>query len=237
MAELQQKPERLRILVVDDERSIRKFLNVSLTSRGNVVAEASDGAEATERLASFRPDVVVLDLGLPDVDGVELIRNIRKQSQVPIVVLSVRDRETDKIGALDAGADDYVTKPFSTNELTARLRAVLRRQAKTEDGEVFTSGKLHVDVGRRLVKVGNREADLTPTEYEILKLLVVNAGRVLTHRQIIRSVWPDSPQESESAGHLLRVTISNLRGKIEPNPSRPSIIITEPAVGYRLRTD
>jgi len=225
----------LRVLIVDDEKSIRKFLSVSLISFGYTVSEAVNGKEAIESVTSFRPDVIILDLGLPDIDGNRVIEEIRKQSQVPIIVLSVRDRQEDKIKALDTGADDYLIKPFGIKELQARLRAVLRRIARIEDEPVFNTGKLCVDLSMRIVKMGNKEVELTPTEYEILKLLVLNAGKVLTCKQIIKQIWNQNSDEYEGIEHLLRVTISHLRSKLEPDPSRPAYIITEPAVGYRLK--
>lgn len=226
----------IRVLVVDDEKSIRRFLSLSLTSCGYLVSEAINGKEAIESISLFRPDVVVLDLGLPDIDGIKVIEEIRKQNQVPIIILSVRDSQEDKIKALDKGADDYLTKPFGIEELYSRLKAVLRRTLRIEDEPVFKSGKLVVDLNKRIVKVGSKEIDLTPTEYDILKLLILNAGKVLTHRKLIKQVWGKDPDEYEGMEHLLRVTISNLRSKIEPDPSRPEFIITEPAVGYRLQS-
>jgi len=227
----------LRVLIVDDEKSIRKFLSISLISFGYTVSEAVNGKEAVESVTCFRPDVIILDLGLPDIDGNRVIEKIRKQSQVPIIVLSVRDSQEDKIKALDTGADDYLIKPFGIEELHARLRAVLRRLARIEDEPVFNTGKLCVDLSMRIVKMGSKEIELTPTEYEILKLLVLNAGKVLTCKQIIKQIWNKNPDEYEGVEHLLRVTISNLRSKIESDSSRPEYIITEPAVGYRLKYD
>lgn len=227
----------LRILIVDDEKSIRKFLSVSLTSYGYAVSEAVTGKEAVDAISIFRPDVVILDLGLPDMDGNRVIEKIRKQSQIPIIILSVRDRQEDKIRALDAGADDYLIKPFGIEELHARLRAVLRRLARKEEEPIFKTGKLSVDISRRLVKTGGKEIDLSPTEYDILKLMVLNAGRVVTYNKIIKQIWNKTQDEYEGMEHLLRVTISNIRRKLEPDPSRPEYIITEPAVGYRLKYD
>ena len=227
----------LRILIVDDEKSIRKFLSVSLKSYGYNISEAVTGKEAIESIPAFRPDVVILDLGLPDIDGVEVIEEIRKYSQIPIIILSVRDRQEDKIEALDKGADDYLIKPFGVEELHARLKAVLRRAMRIEDEPIFKTGKLSVDLSKRLVKISGKEIDLTPTEYDILKLLVLNAGKVLTHKHIIQQVWNKNPYEYKGMDHLLRVTISNLRSKLEQNPSKPEYITTEPAVGYRLQFD
>jgi two-component system KDP operon response regulator KdpE len=223
----------LRILVIDDERPIRRFLRVSLSSHGHTVFEAVTGKEALAAAAENHPDIIFLDLGLPDMDGVEVIRLLREWSVVPIIVLSVRDQEEDKITALDAGADDYLTKPFGVGELQARMRGVLRRSVQTGKTEtVFQSEQLRVDLTLRQVWVNDAEVSLTPTEYDILKLMIQNAGKVLTHRQIITKVW-GAGYEEES--HLLRVNISNLRRKIEIDPARPRIVITEPGIGYRLR--
>jgi two-component system KDP operon response regulator KdpE len=223
----------LRILVIDDERPIRRFLRVSLSSHGHTVFEAVTGKEALAAAAENHPDIIFLDLGLPDMDGVEVIRLLREWSVVPIIVLSVRDQEEDKITALDAGADDYLTKPFGVGELQARMRGVLRRSVQAGKTEtVFQSEQLRVDLTLRQVWVNDAEVSLTPTEYDILKLMIQNAGKVLTHRQIITKVW-GAGYEEES--HLLRVNISNLRRKIEIDPARPRIIITEPGIGYRLR--
>jgi two-component system KDP operon response regulator KdpE len=227
----------LRLLIVDDEKSIRKFLNVSLTSYGYQVSEAITGKEALESVTTFRPDVIILDLGLPDMDGIEVIENIRKYSQIPLIILSVRDEQQDKIAALDKGADDYLTKPFGIDELHARLRAVLRRAIRIEETPVFRIGKLKVDLARRIVLMDKNKVDLSPTEYDLLKILVLNAGKVMTHKQILKNVWNMDPDGYEGSDHLLRVTISNLRNKLEPDPTRPEYIITEPAIGYRLKSE
>ena len=222
----------VRVLVVDDETAIRRLLRVSLNAHGHKVFEATSGQEALGAVMTHRPDLIILDLGLPDIEGVEVTRLLREWTQTPIIVLSVRDHETDKIAALDAGADDYMTKPFSIGELMARLRVALRHAARKEDGPIFTSGELTVDMARRVVMVNQCEVQLTPTEYDLLKLLVTHAGKVLTHQQILRQLW--GPDEADQ-GHRLRVNISNLRRKLENDPSRPTHIITEPGVGYRLR--
>jgi two-component system KDP operon response regulator KdpE len=224
----------LRVLVVDDERAIRRFLRTSLAANGYVVFEASNGAEALEAVAQDRPDVMILDLRLPDMDGTEVTTRLREWSRLPIIVLSVRDQEADKIAALDAGADDYLTKPFSVGELMARMRVNLRRIAHPETEPVFTTRDLVVDLARRLVRVRGNDVQLTPTEYDLLRALVLHAGKVLTHQHLLRQVW-GMGYESES--HLLRVNISNLRHKIERNSARPEYIITEPGVGYRLRLE
>lgn len=230
-------PSKVRILIVDDEKAIRRFLKTSLSSQGYEVCEAKNGNEAIIELKSFRPDAIVLDLGLPDMDGVEVTKKIRELTQTPIVIVSVREKESDKVNALDAGADDYLTKPFSAPELFARLRAVLRRLARTKDDPVFEIDKLLVDLGKRLIKVSGKEIHLSPTEYDVLKTLVLNAGKVITHQQIIKQVWAKNIKDYEGVEHLLRVTISNLRNKLEPDPDRPSYILTDPGVGYRLKFD
>jgi two-component system, OmpR family, KDP operon response regulator KdpE len=224
--------KNLRILVVDDERPIRRFLNASL-SGAYTVLEAATGEEALSMATSGRPDAILLDLGLPDMDGVDLTRRLREWTQIPIIVVSVRDHEEDKITALDAGADDYLTKPFGVGELMARLRVVLRRVSVPERELVFQADHLTVDLTRREVSVEGRITSLTPTEYDILRVLIQNAGKVLTHQQLIHLVWGNN---YEADSHLLRVNISNLRRKIEQDPARPHFVITEPGVGYRLRT-
>ena len=222
----------LRILVVDDERAIRRFLKVSLGSQ-HTVFEAANGEEALQAVTMERPDLVILDLGLPDMDGAEVTRRLREWTQIPIIVISVREREDDKIAALDAGADDYLTKPFGIGELMARIRATVRRAAQPENEPVFQLGDLTVDLARRLVTVRGEAATLTPTEYDLLRVLIQYAGKVLTHHQLLRAVWGPS---YEKEMHLLRVNISNLRAKIEADPSRPQVILTEPGVGYRLKS-
>ncbi len=221
-----------RVLIVDDETSIRRYLRAALSAQGFTVYESSDGQEAINAVVSYHPDIIILDLGLPDFDGIEVTRRLREWSETPIIVLSVREAENDKIAALDAGADDYLTKPFSTGELMARMRVALRRQSHKSDDPVLQVDDLKMDVSRRLVSVGEQQISLTPTEYEILRLLLQNAGKVLTHRQLLKQVWGTA---YESEMHILRVNISNLRRKIEPDPSRPHYLLTEPGVGYRIR--
>jgi two-component system KDP operon response regulator KdpE len=223
--------DRVRVLIVDDERPIRRFLKVALGSQF-AVYEATNGEEALAAAASERPDVILLDLRLPDMDGVEVTRRLREWTQIPIIVVSVREQEADKIAALDAGADDYLTKPFGVGELMARLRAALRRSAQAEIEPVFQTGGLTVDLNQRLVSVSGQPVSLTPTEYDLLRTLVQHAGKVLTHDQLLRAVW-GTAYESET--HMLQVNISNLRRKIEANASRPAYIVTEPGVGYRLK--
>lgn len=223
-----------RVLVVDDEAPVRRLLRTALGPHGYQVIEATSAGEALATAALVRPDLILLDLGLPDADGTEVIRRLREWTQIPIIVLSVRGQEDDKVAALDAGADDYVTKPFSMGELLARMRVAQRHAASPADEPVFRTGDLEVDLAHRQVTVGGREIQLTPTEYAILRTLVRYAGRVLTHRQILREVWGPG---YEGDTHLLRVNISNLRRKLEPDPTRPRYIITEPGVGYRLRVE
>lgn len=224
----------IRVLVVDDERAIRAFLRTTLTAQGYAVYEAVTGEEAMAMVGASRPDVMILDLGLPDCDGIDVIRRLREWTSLPIIVVSVREHEATKVSALDFGADDYLTKPFGIGELTARLRVVLRRAAQPGEEPVFSSGDLHVDLARRQVTVAGDRIALTPTEYDLLRVLVQHAGKVLTHNQLLRQVWGGAYEE---AAHLLRVNISNLRRKIEPDPTRPSHILTEPGVGYRLRDE
>jgi two-component system KDP operon response regulator KdpE len=222
-----------RILIVDDEKTIRRFLRAALVSHDYSVAEAVNGKEALELAVSSRPDAIILDLGLPDMDGAEVTRQVRKRSTVPIIILSVRDHESDKIAALDAGADDYLTKPFDAGELLARIRAVMRRLLPQNKNAIFKVKNLSMDVAKHLVEVKGKQVHLTPTEYNVLKMLVLNAGGIVTQGQILKEIWGKT-ESVEGAEHLLRVTISNLRNKIESNPDRPSLILTEPAVGYRL---
>jgi two-component system KDP operon response regulator KdpE len=225
------KEDSLRLLVVDDERPIRRFLSAALGGQ-YVVFEAATGQEALEATLSERPDLIVLDLGLPDVDGIEVIRRLREWTQIPIIVISVREGEQDKITAIDTGADDYLIKPFGVGELMARIRAALRRVVNNESEPVFHNDRLMVDLTHRDVVVGGVPVSLTPTEYDILRILVQHAGKVLTHRQLMRGVWGNN---FEVEPHLLRVNISNLRRKIEVDPVHPRYIVTEPGVGYRLR--
>ena len=224
----------LRVLVVDDERAIRRYLHAALNADGYTVYEASGGKEALNMVVANRPDLIILDLGLPDLDGVEVTRQLREWTSIPIIILSVREQESDKINALDAGADDYLTKPFSSGELLARMRAAVRHTTQNTPDFIFVFDKLHVDLTRRLVKVGDEVISLTPTEYDLLRILVQNAGKVITHRHLLRQVWGDA---YETEAHLLRVNMSNLRRKIEPDPTRPHYIITEPGVGYRLKAE
>jgi two-component system KDP operon response regulator KdpE len=207
-------------------------LRTALTAQGFTVYEASNGQETLKAVIEHRPDVIILDLGLPDFDGTEVTRRLREWSNIPIIIPSVREAEQDKIAALDAGADDYLTKPFGTGELMARMRVVMRRLSGKSDEPVLQVDALKMDLSRRVVTVNENQISLTPTEYEILRLLLQNAGKVLTHRQLLRQVWGTA---YESEMHMLRVNISNLRRKIENDPSRPHYLVTESGVGYRIR--
>lgn len=222
-----------RILIVDDEPAIRRFLKASLAGRGYRVTEAGTACDAVERASAENPDLLILDLGLPDAPGVEVVRRVREWSKVPILMLSVRDAERDKVAALDAGADDYLTKPFGMEELLARVRAALRRAEAPAGGQrLFEAEGLQVDLAARTVALDGGEVSLTPREYDLLKILLQHAGRVLTHRQILSKVW--GPEYGDET-HLLRVNVSNLRRKIERDPLRPRLLLTEAGVGYRLR--
>jgi two-component system KDP operon response regulator KdpE len=223
----------VRVLVVDDEPQIRRFLRVSLVAQGYRISEAASGEEALTKTASENPDLIILDLGLPDLDGQEVIRRLREWTAIPIIVLSVRERESEKVKALDHGADDYITKPFGMDELMARIRAALRHRLQAEVKEpIFRTGDVTVDLARRIVTVAGQEVKLTPKEYDLLRVLVTYAGRVLTHQQLLRAVW--GPGYSNEAQYL-RVYIGQLREKIEADPAQPKHILTEPGVGYRLR--
>ena len=221
-----------RVLIVDDEVSIRRYLRAALGAEGFATHEAKTGQEALDGVVLYHPEIIILDLGLPDMDGVEVTRRLREWSQTPIIILSVREAENDKVAALNAGADDYLTKPFGTSELMARIRVALRRASKGLDEPIFQVDKLKMDVSRRIVVVDENQISLTPTEYEILRILLQNAGKVLTNDQLLRQVWGTA---YEGDMHILRVNISNLRRKIEPDPSRPHYLVTEPGVGYRIR--
>lgn len=218
-------------LVIDDELQIRRLLRVCLESKGYRVLEAATGQEGITQAAQYPPNVVLLDLGLPDMDGVTVLKRLREWTKVPVVVLSVRDREDDKIAALDNGADDYVTKPFSTGELLARLRVAQRHAQPVPEDVVVRSGNLEIDLATRTVTVEGKPVKLTATEYNLLRLLAQHAGKVLTHRQILREVWGPNSQDQT---HYLRVYMTHLREKLEKDPSQPMLLITEPGVGYRL---
>jgi two-component system KDP operon response regulator KdpE len=219
------------VLIVDDEPQIQRLLRVTLEANGYRVFDAKTGSDGIAQAAQRRPEVILLDLGLPDFEGLEVLKRLREWSRVPVIILSVRDREDDKVAALDAGADDYVTKPFNSAELLARLRAVLRHAQTREAGAIFHSNGLEVDLSARRVRRGGREIKLTPIEYSLLRLFVTHAGKVLTHRQLLTEVW--GPKAVEQTQYL-RVHIAHLRDKIENSPARPEMLITESGVGYRL---
>ncbi len=224
-----------RVLVVDDETGIRRFLRASLEARGYAVQEASTGEEALQVVPAFRPDLILLDLGLPGISGRQVTGCLREWTQTPVIILSVHGDESAKIAALDAGADDYLTKPFGSGELLARIRAALRRATQHDNEPIFETGDLSVDLVGRIVRLRNEQIQLTPTEYSLLKTFVTHANKLLTHRQLIHEVWGGA--HYEDTPHLLRVNISNLRRKLESDPARPRYIITELGVGYRLRTE
>jgi len=221
-----------RILVIEDEAPIRRFLRIAIESAGFTMLEAERGRAGVERAATDAPDIVVLDLGLPDMDGKAVIAAIREWSQVPVLVLSVRDAETEKIAAFDAGADDYVTKPFATGELLARLRALLRsRKPAAEERSLLTFGDLAINFAAHTVTRGGVEARLTRREFEVLSLLARHAGRLVTHKQLLTTIWGPSHIEDS---HYLRIAIGHIREKIGDDASNPRFILTEPGVGYRL---
>lgn len=220
-----------KILIVDDDAAIRRLLKVSLKSQGYVVIEAVNGQEGIQQAAMVNPELIILDLGLPDMDGLLVLKSLREWTKVPVIVLTVRDAETDKVALLDAGANDYLTKPFSVPELLARIRAALRTIQSNEGSSVFKNGDLEIDFAGHIVKVRDKVVKLTSTEYKLLSLLTQNAGKLLTQKQLLKEVWGIAAIERS---HYLRVYIAQLRHKLEEDPSRPSLIITEPGVGYRL---
>jgi len=224
------------ILVIEDETEIRRFLRTTLPAHGFRLHEAATGQDGLTEAKARNPDLILLDLGLPDLDGSEVIRHVREWTATPIIVLSARDQEQAKVAALDLGADDYVTKPFGVNELLARMRTALRHASRASDsGEsVFVLGDLKVDLGRRQVFVSGKEVHLTPIEYKLLTTLIRYAGKVLTHRQLLKEVW--GPRHVDE-GHYLRVYMRQLRNKLERNPAQPRYLVTELGVGYRLRTE
>jgi two-component system, OmpR family, KDP operon response regulator KdpE len=222
-----------RVLVVDDEPQIRRALGINLRARGYHVDLAPDGERALDLAARNHPDVVVLDLGLPGIDGVDVIRGLRGWSQVPIVVLSVRDAERDKVAALDAGADDYVTKPFGMDELLARLRAALRRTAPADEEALVETKDFTIDLAAKKVRRNGDEVRLTPTEWHLLEVLVRNRGRLVAQRQLLQEVW--GPQYHDETNYL-RVFMAQLRRKLEPEPAHPRYFITEPGMGYRFES-
>ena len=225
------------VVVIEDEPQIRRFLRAALIDGGFRVHEAATAAEGLVQVASRQPDVVILDLGLPDGDGLDVIRKLREWSAVPVIVLSARGQEADKVAALDAGADDYLSKPFGIGELMARIRVALRHRARVSDGALdstFGVGELHVDLAARRVSIGDAEIHLTPLEYRLLAALVHHAGKVMTHRQLLSEVW--GPNATEQA-HYLRVYMVHLRRKLEADAARPRYLLTEAGVGYRLAAE
>lgn len=225
------------LLVVEDDAQMRKFLRASLSSHGYRLIEAVDGAEGLTQAASYNPDLILLDLGLPDIDGLAVTARLREWATVPIIVISARGQESDKINALDGGADDYLTKPFGTGELLARIRVALRHSARTRQERsepILTVGELSVDLEKRTVQVAGSEVHLTPIEYKLLATLLKNAGKVLTHRQLLKEVW--GPGYANNTQYL-RVYMVQLRHKLERDAARPRYLVTEPGVGYRLRTE
>lgn len=225
------------VLVIEDEAPIRKFLRTGLESHGFRLVESTSGLDGLAQAATRAPDVVLLDLGLPDIDGFEVVRRLREWSTIPVVVVSARGQERDKIQALDAGADDYLTKPFSMGELLARIRVALRHRARAQSGEqasTIETGDLRIDLEKRVVTLSGKPVRLTPIEYRLLSVLARHAGRVLTHEMLLREVWGPG---YTSQSHYLRVYMGQLRHKIESNPTRPRLLLTEPGVGYRLHSD
>jgi two-component system, OmpR family, KDP operon response regulator KdpE len=221
-----------RILIVDDEPQIRKLLKVTLQAHQYAIHEASTGEEGVLQASLIHPDLIVLDLGLPDMSGMDVLGRLRDWSSVPIIVLTAKDREEDKIVALDSGADDYVTKPFSMGELVARIRVALRHVAKSVNEPILQIGELTIDLAQRIVELNGERVKLTPTEYDLLKILASNAGKVVTQRQLLQQVWGSQHNESES--HYLRVYIGHLRKKLEEDSTQPKFIVTEPGIGYRF---
>lgn len=222
------------VLIIDDEIQIRRFLRITLEANGYEVHEADTGADGLRFAGTLRPDAILLDWGLPDLAGIDVLRRLRDWTQIPVIMLTVRDQDADKVLALDTGADDYLTKPFSTPELLARLRVARRHMLPRQEEEIFTVRDLSVDLSRRIVTRGGEPVKLTPTEYALLRMLVVHAGQAVTHNQLLHEVWgPEYLNEI----HYLRVYMAQLRNKIEADPSRPELLRTEPGVGYRLVTD
>lgn len=225
------------VVLIEDEPEIRRFLRATLTGQGYRLFETTNGADGLVEVGARQPDVVIIDLGLPDMDGLDVIRRLREWTAVPVIVLSARGQERDKVTALDAGADDYVSKPFSAGELMARIRVALRHTAGASheaDDATFRSGDLEVDLLHRRVHLGAREVHLTPIEYKLLTTLVRHAGKVVTHTQLLHDVW--GPLHTDQ-GHYVRVYMAHLRHKLEAEPARPRYLLTEPGVGYRLATE
>lgn len=224
----------VRILVVEDDTQIRKLLKVTLQAHNYTVYEASTGEEGLAQISLATPDLVILDLGLPDQSGLDVLRNIREQSDLPIIILTAIDREADKIFALDHGADDYVTKPFGMGELVARIRVALRHSTRTQEEPVLHHGELTINFTQRSVELKGEPVKLSPTEFDLLKILAFHAGRVITKSQLLKQVWNE---HDDSNRHYLRIYIGHLRKKLEDNPAEPRYIVTEPGVGYRFLAD
>ncbi len=227
--------EKELILLIEDELQMRRFLRITLESRGYRLVEAATAKEGLLQAASRNPDVVLLDLGLPDMDGLDVTNRIREWAQTPIIVISAREQEQDKVKALDAGADDYLTKPFNANELLARIRVALRHSTRSRSGKsepVFVLDNLRVDLSQRQVLLDDKEVHLTPIEYKLLTVLIRHAGKVITHRQLMTEVW--GPAHADEVQYL-RVYMTQLRHKLEKDPARPKFLMNEPGVGYRLK--
>lgn len=225
---------RSKLLLIDDEEAIRRFLNAALPEDRFEIRDAADAASGLRLVSNWHPDIVLLDLGLPDEDGIAVTEQIRRSSTVPIIIISVRGQESEKVAALDAGADDYLTKPFGLDELLARIRVALRHRVQTEAPKehVFRNGDLEMDFAARTVHVSGNEVHLTKNEFNFLALLARNSGRVVTHRQILRAVWGE---EYETESHYVRLYMNQLRHKLEVDPARPQMLQTDPGVGYRLK--
>lgn len=226
----------LQILIIEDEPEIRKFLRVTLEQKGYSVTEAVTGGEGLKRITTYPPELIILDLGLPDMDGTEIINTVRSWSKLPIIVLSARDREQDKVAALEAGADDYLTKPFGTNELLARIKVALRHANNSNNKEeaVFEYAGLKVDLAKRLVRINAEEVHLTPIEYKLLAMLVKHAGKVVTHKQLLSEVWG---KNASTQSHYLRLHTQHLREKLGDDATKPKYILTEAGIGYRLKCE
>ncbi len=222
-----------KILIVDDELAIRRFLQIALKAQGYEVSEASSGIEGLQMVTAVHPELMILDLGLNDMDGLTVLKRLREWSGIPVIILTVRGADADKVALLDAGANDYLTKPFSVPELQARIRAALRLTKSASEEPVFRAGSIEVDFASHVVRKDGTEVRLTATEYELLKLLVRDAGKLLTQRQLLKQIWGINAIEHT---HYLRVYIGQLRKKLESDPSRPRYIITEPGMGYRFKT-
>ena len=223
--------KKIKILIIDDEAQIRKLLRISFESENYSVEEVSSGSDGLKLIKTMKPTLIILDLGLPDMDGIEVLKNIRSWSTIPIIILSVRNDERSIITALDNGAEDYLTKPFAIGELFARIRAVLRKRSEANKGPIFKSGTLKVDPVSRITTVNGKEIKLTSTEYNLLCTFIKYAGRILTHSQLLKEVWGN---ESIENSQYLRVYVGHLRQKIEADPSNPKFIVTEPGIGYRF---